>query len=70
MLSSLISYHSYLLRIWQEKDDPHAWRASLQEVRSGQLWGFTSPQQLLDHLAQLEHTSAGNNFENQQLKTE
>jgi hypothetical protein len=70
MLPSLISYHSYLLRIWQEKDDPRAWRASLQEVRSGQVWGFTSPEQLIQHLEQIERTAQGNNFENQPLKTE
>ena len=33
-------YHSYLLRPWRVRDDGHHWRASLEDVRSGELHGF------------------------------
>lgn len=43
-------YHSYLLRIWRVKEDGDAWRASLEEVRSGELRGFSNLAALLSYL--------------------
>ena len=34
-------YHSYLLRLWQVQEEAGAgWRASLEDVQSGELHGF------------------------------
>ena len=45
-----LDYRSYLLRIWRVGGGPPAWRASLQEVLSGDLVGFTSLEKLFEHL--------------------
>ncbi len=41
-------YHSYLLRLWRVRDDGENWRASLEDVQSGNLHGF-------QNLAALQH---------------
>ena len=46
-------YHSYLLRLWRVKEDGHTWRASLQEVQSGELHGFTETGELFAYLEEL-----------------
>ncbi|MFN2108818.1 MAG: hypothetical protein ACK2UI_04095 [Anaerolineae bacterium] len=34
-------YHSFLLRLWQVKENEHtAWRASLESSHTGERWGF------------------------------
>jgi hypothetical protein len=46
-------YHSYLLRLWRAKEDGHTWRASLQEVQSGEVRGFTNQRDLFVYLEKL-----------------
>lgn len=37
------SYHSYLLRLWQEPNGSHLqWRASLQSAQTGENYHFAS----------------------------
>lgn len=37
------SYHSYLLRLWQERNGSHLqWRASLQSAQTGEKYHFAS----------------------------
>ena len=43
-------YHSYLLRLWRVPDDGEQWRATLEEVQTGELIGFTRLADLLDFL--------------------
>ena len=45
-------YHSYLLRLWRAQDDGYAWRASLEEVESGERRSFASLEALWDYLCQ------------------
>jgi len=34
-------YHSFLLRLWQVKENEHTtWRASLESSHTGERWGF------------------------------
>jgi hypothetical protein len=48
------AYHAYLLRLWrvQENEGTH-WRASLEEVQSGELRGFEELDELQDFLETL-----------------
>jgi hypothetical protein len=47
-------YHSYLLRMWRVKDEAGgSWRASLEEVDSGELHGFADLAALLGYLETL-----------------
>jgi hypothetical protein len=41
------NYHSYLLRLWQVGVD---WRASLEDVETGELQGFAGLAALIDYL--------------------
>ncbi len=44
-------YHSYLLRLWQVPiDEGHHWRIVLEEVGTGEKWGFSSFDDLLAFL--------------------
>lgn len=44
-------YRAYLLRLWQAEDGERAtWRASLQDVRTGQRLGFASLDAAFGHL--------------------
>ena len=53
-------YQSYLLRLWRVKDDGDSWRASLQDVRSGKLLGFSDLEELFAYLGELlEQASMG-----------
>jgi len=46
-----VDYHSYLLRLWRVKEeDGECWRASLQEVQSGEMHGFTDMGALFAYL--------------------
>ena len=34
-------YHSFLLRLWQVRENEHTtWRASLESSHTGERWGF------------------------------
>ena len=53
-------YQSYLLRLWRVKEDGDSWRASLQDVRSGKLLGFSDPEELFAYLEKLlEYEAVG-----------
>ena len=48
----LPNYHSYLLRLWQVQGESGVdWRASLQDVETGELRGFPGLAALIDYLA-------------------
>ena len=47
-------YHSYLLRMWRVKAaEGDAWRATLEDVQSGELHGFADLAALLEYLQAL-----------------
>ena len=46
-------YHSYLLRLWQVRDDGQQWRASLEDVQTGDLCGFENVKALVMYLQAL-----------------
>ena len=47
-------YYSFLLRLWQVKEDGgQEWRATLENVESGEKRGFTSVEELLAYLSQV-----------------
>ena len=47
-------YHSYLLRLWRVQGEAGAgWRASLEEVHSGELLGFADLAALRSYLEAL-----------------
>ena len=58
MESNRSDYHSYLLRMWQVQDDAGpGWRASLEDVRSGEMHGFedlAALQRYLEELASMQ----------------
>jgi hypothetical protein len=48
------TYMSYLLRLWQvQAEEDLAWRASLEDTRTGERQGFASLDDLLDSLRRL-----------------
>jgi len=50
-------YHSYLLRLWQVREETGShWRASLEDVQTGELQGFAD---LAEPLHFLERTRPG-----------
>ena len=47
-------YHSFLLRLWLVLDGEDVnWRASLENVQSGEIKGFSDVEDLLAHLTEL-----------------
>jgi hypothetical protein len=46
-------YHSYLLRLWRVRDDGQQWRASLEDVQTGELCGFINVKALVKYLEAL-----------------
>ena len=53
-MSSTTTYYSYLLRLWQvKKDDGQEWRASLENVETGEKHGFASLEELFVFLKQV-----------------
>ena len=47
-------YHSFLLRMWLVRDGVEVqWRASLEEVQSGEIQGFSNVREMLAYLAGL-----------------
>ena len=43
-------YHSYLLRLWRIEGEGEHWRASLEDVQSGELYGFADLAALHEYL--------------------
>jgi hypothetical protein len=53
MATDRAHYHAYMLRIWQDQDEPGAvWRASLESPHTGECQGFESLEALFDFLRQ------------------
>jgi hypothetical protein len=52
-------YHSYLLRLWRVKEDGDDWRASLEDVVTGELHGFTDLGALMAYLKELDAIKLG-----------
>jgi hypothetical protein len=46
-------YHSYLLRLWRVRDDGINWRASLEDVQTGELQGFARLTDLIEFLQEV-----------------
>ena len=47
-------YHSFLLRMWLVRDGVEVqWRATLEEVQSGEIQGFSNVREMLAYLAGL-----------------
>jgi hypothetical protein len=45
------TYHSYLLRLWRVQDGARTdWRASLEDVQTGEMVGFQDLSTLLQYL--------------------
>ena len=53
MKPSQSDYHSYLLRLWRVQGDGDHWRASLEDVQTGELCGFENVKALLKYLEAL-----------------
>ncbi len=45
-----IGYRSYLLRLWCAETPEGSWRASLEDLRTGERLGFASPELLFAYL--------------------
>lgn len=45
------NYRAYLLRLWRD-DEASPWRASLQDPRAGETFGFASVAQLIAFIEQ------------------
>jgi hypothetical protein len=43
-------YQSYLLRLWRVRDDGKNWRASLEDVQTGELHEFAKLADLIEFL--------------------
>ena len=46
-------YQSYLLRLWRVRTNKHTWRASLENVETGDLTNFASLDKLIEFLQSL-----------------
>ena len=47
------NYKSYLLRLWRVRDDGINWRASLEDVQTGELKGFSRLTDLIEFLQEV-----------------
>lgn len=47
----------YLLRVWRAQDEDQAWRATLRDVRDGNLRTFTDLNELVEYLKAPPHES-------------
>ena len=47
------NYHSYLLRLWRVQGNGEHWRASLEDVQTGELCGFENVKALMMYLEEL-----------------
>jgi hypothetical protein len=60
MTEEQINYRSFMIRMWQVKDDDQpTWRASIEVVDSGEQYGFTSLDEMFAFLE--EQTRAWEN---------
>jgi hypothetical protein len=46
-------YHAYLLRLWRVQTNGHNWHALLQDVASGERYGFATMEMLVTFLNML-----------------
>ena len=46
-------YQSYLLRLWRVRTNKHTWRASLENVETGELTNFAGLDKLIEFLQSL-----------------
>ena len=53
METTTSDYHSYLLRLWRVRDDGQRWRASLEDVQTGEMRGFENVKALVMYLQAL-----------------
>jgi hypothetical protein len=53
MKSKQCDYQSYLLRMWRVSDDGINWRASLENVQTGELHGFSKLADLIEFLQEV-----------------
>lgn len=54
MSSAQTNYRSYMLRLWWVKESQgYTWRASLEDVESGELSGFATLEKLIEFLQSL-----------------
>ena len=52
MTSTTSRYMAYMLRLWQVDGESPAWRASLEEARTGKRYGFGSLEMLFQFLTE------------------
>lgn len=57
-------YRSYLLRLWRTREDGQEWRALLEEVGTGNRYGFANLEKLIAFLQKL---GEGEQEENQEM---
>jgi hypothetical protein len=57
-------YLAFLLRLWKVCDDSERWRASLENVKTGEKCGFTSLDDLIAYL-RLSTESSGKDAKDQ-----
>jgi len=56
-MAKQVNYCSFLLCMWwAEEEGGQEWRASLENVESGEKRGFTRPEEILAYLAEIATT--------------
>ena len=61
-MEDTLIYRSYLLRMWQVREGAGlAWRATLEDVKTGEKCGFTSLKELTTFLRKVTDRSLENN---------
>ncbi len=56
-------YRSFLLRLWRTDGEACSWRASLDEMRTGQRIGFPGLEELFAYLMEQSELDAGQRFD-------
>ena len=46
-------YRSYLLRMWRTQEDGYHWRVLVEEVETGERYGFANLEKLIEFLESL-----------------
>lgn len=50
-MDTFLEYRSYLIRLWQVREDAGlTWRATLEDVKTGEQRGFASLEDLFDYI--------------------
>jgi hypothetical protein len=63
-------YQSYLLRIWRVRgEDAHSWRASLEDVKTGELHGFACLDEFVNFLNEIAQEDANGNDKKKQASS-